>query len=118
MARKKASNSNKMAQLPKGFKAISGFGNSWRPEKPGEMLQGKYVESRAVDLPKKGRIPARTVNVHTIANLEGSFDIFQSGGLKALETLKKGQTVCILFRGLRKIPGMAQPMKDYVVGVK
>lgn len=104
--------------LPKGFTAISFGGQSWKPEKPGDQIIGKLTGVKSVDLPKNGRIPARTVAVYSLTTDEGARDVWESGGLKALANVKKGQTVCIVFLGMKKLKGQANPMRDYAVGVK
>lgn len=105
-------------QLPAGFKAISGGGNSWKPAKKGESITGVMGKAKVVSLPKNGRIPARDVNVYNITTKDGSVDVWESGGLKALAKIKKGKPVYIQFIGMKKIKGQAQPMREYVVATK
>lgn len=105
-------------QLPKGFTAISRGGDSWKPEKPGDSVIGKMVGVKTVDLPKNGRIPARTLNVYSIETKEGVRSVWESGGLKALAEVKKGAQVAIVFVGLKKIKGQTNPMREFVVGTK
>lgn len=106
-------------QLPKGFKAISGGGNSWKPAKPGDSIEGIMAGSKVVSLPKNGRIPARDVNVYSIKQKSGeAIDVWESGGLKALAKIKKGKPVFIAFVGMKKIKGQSQPMREYLVGTK
>lgn len=108
-------------QLPKGFKAITGGGNSWRPEKPGDQIQGLYVGSKSVHQEAQkvnGRkIPARDVNVHTIKTKNGEIGVWESGGLRALGKLKKGQKVCVVYAGKKTIKGQSNPMREFIVGV-
>lgn len=105
-------------QLPAGFKAISGFGNSWKPEKIGASIMGKLTKVKSVHLEKKGKIPARDVSVYTIETKDGNQDVWESGGLKALTLVKKGQQVFIQFIGKRVIAKGQQPMREFVVAVK
>lgn len=105
-------------QLPAGFKVISGGGNSWRPEKIGDSIMGKFVKSKVVTMEKKGKIPARDVNVYSIETKEGLRDVWQSGGLGALALVKKGQQVFIQFIGKKVITKGQQPMREFVVAVK
>lgn len=110
--------STKKVALPAGFKAIGGLGQSWKPAKPGDTLQGVLKAVKKVNLPKKGKIPARTVPVYTIGTKDGDIQVWESAGLRALGTVKKGKTVAVVFLGKKKIPGQAQPMRDFAVGVK
>jgi hypothetical protein len=119
MAKAKAVKKNKIVfELPKGYKSISG-GSSWKPDKPGDLIEGTYKGLKVLNMPKKGRIPARDVNLHSITQKDGSaIDIFQSGGLKALESLKKGQKVFIQYVGKKVITKGQQPMREFIVGTK
>lgn len=105
-------------QLPAGFKAISGGGNSWKPEKPGESIMGKFLKVKTVHLEKKGKIAARDVQVYTIETKDGQRDVWQSAGLKALELVKKGQQVYVQYVGKKVIAKGQQPMREFVVAVK
>lgn len=105
-------------QLPAGFKAISGFGSSWRPEKIGETLLGVMQKVKVLHMEKKGKIPARDVNIYTIETKDGAKDVFESGGLKALALVKKGKPVFIQYIGQRVITKGQAPMREYVVATK
>jgi hypothetical protein len=115
----KAKKKNKLTfDLPKGYKSITG-GSSWKPDKPGDFIEGKYKGAKVLEMPKRGRIPARDVNLHSITQKDGTaIDIFQSGGLKALESLKKGQQVFIQYVGKKVITKGQQPMREFIVGTK
>lgn len=115
---KVSKSANGKVQLPKGWKAITGGGNSWKPAKSGESIEGVMLGSKVVSLPKNGRIPARDVNVYTVKTKDADVDVWQSGGLKALEKIKKGKPVYIQFLGMKKIKGQAQPMREYLVATK
>lgn len=105
-------------QLPTGFKAISGGGNSWKPAKKGEAIQGVMIGVKTITMPKKGKQPARDVNLYTIRTKDADLGVFESGGLRALAKIKKGKQVYIQFLGMKKIPGQVQPMREYVVATK
>lgn len=105
-------------QLPKGFKPLTGLGESWKPKKKGETVQGVLRNSRSVNLKKRGKIPARTVQIYTITTDHGDVDVWESAALRALANVKKGQRVAIVYLGPRKIPGRPSPMRDFAVGVK
>jgi hypothetical protein len=113
----KAKNSTVRSELPKGYKNITG-GNAWRPEKAGQHIQGKYAGSKSIDLPKKGKQPARSLNIHRIDTSDGQVEVMQSAGLKALEGLKKGTSVYIQYVGLKKLGGGRNPMREFIVGTK
>lgn len=111
--------STKKVSLPAGFKAIGGFGgDSWQPKKPGDTVQGKFVGTKKVKVPKKGKREGYERNLHTIATKTGDVQVWQSAGLRALESVKKGTQVAIVYLGKKKIPGQVQPMRDYAVGTK
>lgn len=105
-------------KLPAGFKAISGLGEAWKPQKTGESLQGILRNVRTVKVPKKGNRPAREVPIYTIQTAHGDTDVWHSAGLRALASVKKGQRVHLIYLGKRKIPGQVNPMRDFMVGVK
>lgn len=106
------------SKLPAGFKAISGGGDSWKPEKKGASINGVMGTVKVVHMPKKGKQPARDVNVHTIKTKEGDIQVWQSAGLKALEKVKKGKPVYVEFTGKRVIKKGQAPMREYVVATK
>lgn len=105
-------------QLPKGFTAITSGGNSWKPDKPGESIEGIMVGVKVVTIPKKGRQPERDCNVYKIKTKNGDVDVWESAGLRALANIKKGKPVYIAYVGKKKIPGQQQPMRDFVVATK
>lgn len=107
-----------MIALPKGFKPITGLSASWKPRKKGETVQGILRNVRKVNLKKRGKIPARTVNVFTITTERGDVDVWESAALRALADVKKGSRVAVVYLGPRKIPGRPTPMRDFAVGVK
>lgn len=114
----KAAKANKMIELPKGFKAIERMGTFWRVENVGDTLQGKMLSVKTKHFDKKGSYPARDAFVYTIETADKKkVEVTQSGGLGALESVKKGQQVCIIFLGMKKLKGKS-PMREYAVGVK
>lgn len=105
-------------KLPKGFKPLTVLSTSWKPTKKGDTVEGILRNIKAVNLPKTGKIPARTVNVFTITTSNGDVDVWESAALRALAKVRKGSRVAIVYLGLRKIPGRPQPMRDFAVGIK
>ncbi len=105
-------------KLPAGFKAVSGLGQSWKPKKKGETVQGILRNIRTVKIAKKGKQPAREWRIAVITTDSGDVEIGESAGVRALFDQKKGSRVAVQYLGLRKIPGRPQPMRDFVVGVK
>ena len=104
-------------KLPTGFKAIEHIGSFWTGHKPGDSITGVYRGSKVKHFPK-GKYPARDANEHTIEVKGGKkITVTQSGGLGALQDVKKGQAVYVEFLGIRKLPGK-KSMKDYLVAVK
>lgn len=107
-------------ELPAGFKAIQGGGDfapSWDWKKQ-PVIEGIMHGIRSVKLPKKGKIPAREVQVYTIRTKDGDVGVWESAGLRALKEVKKGKQVAIVYLGQKKIKGRPQPMRDFQVGVK
>lgn len=117
MARAKSKRSG--IALPAGFKAIERLGNFWVGRKPGESITGKLlsVKEKHFDANKKLGYAARDVNVYTLDVKGKKIEVTQSGGLGALEEVRKGQTVYICFLGMKKLAGR-QAMREYVVAVK
>lgn len=114
---KRVSVDNSRATLPAGFKQIEKMGSFWSGRKPGDNFTGKLVSVKMKHFPKAKGFPARDANVYTFSTPTGNLEITQSGGLGALELVKKGQTVYIEFIGMKKLAGK-QAMREYVVGVK
>lgn len=104
-------------ELPKGFKAIEHIGNYWRGEKPGDSITGKLVKSGTKHFPK-GKYAARDANVYTLDVDGRKVEITQSGGLGALEQVKKGQMVYVQFLGMKKIKGKKESMREFLVAAK
>lgn len=114
----KAGPANKMIALPSGFKSIERIGSFWRGDSRGDALTGKMLGVKLKHFDKKGSYAARDVNVYTIQTLDGKkVEVTQSGGLGALELVKKGQSVHIVFLGMKNLKGKS-PMREYAVGVK
>jgi hypothetical protein len=105
-------------QLPKGFKAITGGGDSWKPEKKGASIQGVLSAVKSVHFDKKGKMAARDVNVYTIRTKDGDLSVWDSAGLRALANVKKGREVFVQYLGLKQIGKGRNPMRDYLVAVR
>lgn len=113
-----AAKTKSKVSLPAGFKAIEHLGSFWKGEKPGDTVSGKLISSKVKHFPKQGKYAARDANVYTLQLASGKkLEVTQSGGLGALEEVKKGQTVCIVFMGMKAIKGRSA-MREYMVGVK
>lgn len=106
------------AKLPKGFKAIAGFGGFWDFKKE-KVLVGVFVGFKTIDSQyKDDKGKPKKQRVATIRRADGSeVSVFESGALRPLFDLKKNTKVAIAFRGLKKIKGRKQPMKDFEIGV-
>lgn len=108
---------NAEPMLPKGFKPIERLGGFWVGRNRGDTFEGVLLKKRVKHFPKSGKYAARDANVYTFKTKGGDCEITQSGGLGALEQVKKGQHVFIRFLGMKKLAGK-QAMREYVVGVK
>lgn len=122
--KKKARKSSVKAKLPAGYKAIEGGGNAWKTDKKGESIEGKMIKVKVVKMPAQGkkgtpsyRAP-RDVNLYSIETANGIVNVFQSAGLKALESVKKGRSVYIQYIGQRVITKGQNPMREYIVATK
>jgi len=104
------------AKLPAGFKAIEHLGAFWKGDKPGDSITGKLVSKKVKHFPK-GKYAARDANVYTLDVKGKKVEVTQSGGLGALEEVRKGQQVYIQFLGMRKLPGK-KAMRDFLVATK
>lgn len=125
MAKSKAARKSSVkARLPAGYKAIEGGGNAWKTEKKGESIEGKLIKVKVIKMPSRGKKgsssyqAARDVNLYTIETSSGVVNVFQSAGLKALESVKKGKSVFIQYIGKRVITKGQNPMREYIVATK
>ena len=102
------------AELPKGYKAITG-GGSWKyKELP--LLEGvliKFGSTPSKFSKKKGDVQRFAI----IATGDGDVTVWESAGTRALFDVKPKKKVCIAYRGEVKIKGRKQSMHDFVVGV-
>lgn len=112
------------AKLPAGYKAIEGGGSSWKTDKKGDSIEGKLLKVKVVHMPARGKKgtsnfqSARDVNLYSIETRDGVVNVFQSAGLKALESVKKGKSVFIKYIGARVITKGQNPMREYIVATK
>ncbi len=114
-AKMKTARSSK-SKLPKGFKVISGFGDSWHPTKAGASLIGKMVGKELIKWKDKKTGEKKQANKYEIATDAGSEFVFESAGLRALSQVKKGQRVAITFLGVKKLGG-GRRLNEYEIGV-
>jgi hypothetical protein len=119
MARKTTAKKRAPVALPAGFKAITAGGDyapSWEFERT-PVIEGVLKSVRVWRKPKKGKEPARDVRIATVATKNGDLSVWESAGLRALFTVKKGKRVALVYKGKRRIKGRTQPMRDFQVGV-
>jgi hypothetical protein len=120
----KARKSSVRTKLPAGYKAIEGGGNAWKTEKKGESIEGKLLKVKVIKMPARGKKgtnsfqAARDVNLYSIETASGVVNVFQSAGLKALESVKKGRSLFIQYIGKRVISKGQNPMREYIVATK
>ncbi len=112
MARRKSADT----ALPEGFTRPE-FAPTWKPEKAGESITGVLQRVRTVNMPAKGKIPARKVPVYTIITADGTMELFHSAGLMELERVGVGQEVFIRYEGTEDV-GKENPLRKYLVGVR
>ena len=106
------------SQLPAGFKPITGGGDSWHPEKPGEAITGIITAVKIVTMPAKGKQPERDVNLYTVKTKDGDINLWESAGLRALSKLKKGKPVYVEYIGTKQIKKGQAPMREFIVATK
>lgn len=111
--------------LPKGFTSIGGIGESWKPNKVGESLQGTMLGKKTVKVNRTRKEGKKTVkvkepvNVYTIRTTDGGeVQVWESAGLRALASVKKGAQVYIALTGKKVITKGQQPMRQYTVATK
>lgn len=104
-------------QLPKGFNPIQAGGQfapsvDWKRTK---TVTGKLVALRSAKFKGQDGKP-RTVRIAEIEISKGNnVSIFESAGNRALFDVKKGTRVFVAYKGLKKLPGRKQPMREFVV---
>lgn len=108
----------KKVTLPKGFKAITGGGDSWKPTKKGAAIQGVLSGVKTIHQEKRGKMPARDITLYTIKTKEGDVNVWGSAGLRALENVRKGKEVYIQYLGEKDVGKGKNPMRDYMVATK
>lgn len=125
MAKAKATRKSSIkTRLPAGYKAIEGGGNAWKTEKKGDHIEGKLLKVKVIKMPARGKKgsnsyqAARDVNLYSIETSTGVISVFQSAGLKALESIKKGKSVFIQYVGKKVITKGQNPMREYIVATK
>lgn len=110
----------KETQLPKGFTAITGFGESWPSDKTkvGDMLQGTLIEYDEITTTRDGK--KTQVQQAKIETKDGKvFTIWESAGLRSLfeDDDYTDCEIAIIYDGLgKKKPGQ-NPPRLYRIGV-
>jgi hypothetical protein len=103
----------KKATLPKGFKEIGGMAEAWKPVKAGDSVMGRFTGTDVVTVEQReGKKKVKVAkNLHKFVTDDGEvYKVWQSGGLKALESVRKNQIVYIEFLGMGKAkPGQSAP---------
>jgi hypothetical protein len=116
----KVTRGGKGLQLPSGFKAISGGGmaQTWdymrQKTLVGTIKSFHTVASSYKD--DKGK-PKKQRNAVVEQKGGEQVTVWESAGTRPVFDLKKGAKIAIVFRGLVKIKGRKEPMKDFQVGV-
>ncbi len=105
-------------ELPKGFQAISGFGQSWPNDdtKKGDMIVGAIIEFDEVDV-KRGK-KTETVQNMKLESKEGVvYTLWESAGLRPLFDYEEGSEVAIIFDGMGKAKAGQNAPRLYRLGV-
>lgn len=123
MARTKATKKNASKNaLPRGFKAVSGFGESWPGQEPkvGVELQGTITGFDTFKAPpKKGEKKGREVGIARIEADDGKmYSVWESSGLRPLFACEEGAEVYLRFDGMGRAKKGQNAPKLYTVAVK
>lgn len=112
------------SKLPKGYKSITGFADSWPGTNPktGASIEGTIKEfghfmTEDKD-PKTKKIVKRKVLTCTIIEKKSGEEkrVVESAGLRPLFKLKKGTKVFIAYTGKLVISKGKNPMRTYDIG--
>jgi len=111
MAKAKAKRGS--AAIPKGYKAIGGFAQTWDQTKRPELI-GTFGQVRTVTQ-KSGR-KTRKVRVADVTTDDGVYAVWESAGLRGLfDNCKEGDDVYIRFTGMGKAKKGQNAPKLYTV---
>ena len=116
---RKTKKKGKVTKLPKGYEAISGFGQSWPSDdtKAGDMIEGTITEFDEVDV-KRGK-KTTTVQNMKVETKEGQVHtLWESAGLRPLFEYEEGTIICVIFLGMGKAKRGQNPPRLYTLGVK
>lgn len=112
----------KQSALPRGYKAVSGFGESWPGQEPkkGVTLEGTLTGFDEYKAPaRKGEKHGRVVKIARIEAADGrTFSVWESSGLRALFAQDEGAEVFLRFDGMGKAKKGQNAPKLYTVAVR
>lgn len=107
----------KKASLPKGFKALGGFGENWPGDlKAGAELIGELIGIDKTKQSRKGEKKPVTVRIARIETKEGkTYSVWESWGTRPLMDLPVGSQVYIRFDGMGKAKKGQSPPRLYTL---
>lgn len=106
------------ANLPKGYEAIGGFSESWKPEKAGDSIEGTVSGFRDVEVTRgKKKEASRIMEIECKDGKTRS--VWHSAGLNSLfERAEEGSQVYIRFEGMGKAKRGQNAPRLYTCGIK
>lgn len=116
---KRKTKKGKVTRLPKGFEAISGFGQSWPGEDAtiGDMLVGSITDFDEFET-GKGR-NKRTVQTMKVEDGDGRvYTLYESSGLRALFEYEVGTEIAVIFEGMGRAKRGQNAPRLYRLAVK
>ncbi len=106
-------------ELPPGYETIAGSfgGQQWDVEKM-PNLEG-IVDKNKDDLTVGSGRNKKTQSLVEVKTDSGTYTVWKSAALYAFfDEVEEGDSVCLIYQGLRKIAGQKNPMKDIIAGIK
>lgn len=108
--------------LPRGYKAVSGFGESWpgQDARKGAELTGTVTGFDEYKAPaRKGEKRGRIVKIARIESNDGKmYSVWESSGLRSLFAQDEGAEVYLRFEGMGKAKKGQNAPKLYTVAVR
>ena len=116
--KRKTKKKGKVTRLPKGFEAISGFGQAWPGDNAtvGDMLTGEITEFDEFETGKGKN--KRTVQTMKVEDSDGRVHtLYESSGLRALFEYEEGTKIAVIFDGMGRAKRGQNAPRLYRLGV-
>ena len=116
--KRKTKKKGKVTRLPKGFEAISGFGQAWPNDdtEVGSLLTGEITEFDEFDTGTGKN--KRTVQTMKVEDANGRVHtLYESSGLRALFEYEVGTRIAVIFDGMGRAKRGQNAPRLYRLGV-